>query len=560
MNNLWRYLLILLSLTCTLAWADPPGRVARLSWLDGHASVRNGVDGQRIDALRNWPLSTGSILNTERFARVEIRLGSSTIHLDEESELEFLLLDDRHLRLRLNYGNVSVNMGNYLSPQEFQLDLPQGQVVWQEAGRFRVKLGQRPSSMQLHVFDGEARWLGANVQMLVRAGHSVELYQDDVNTQLAQTTDFDRWATSRGSLGTNGDTLRYVSRDVTGFEDLDQHGTWRESSHGPAWYPHSTNFMPYRQGQWTWLSPWGWTWVDHTPWAWVTSHYGRWAWVDKRWAWLPGQAEGRRTWVPATVGWVRDGDTITHAPHTGGKLGWFPLGPNEVLVPWFPASHHYVHAANRHHLPRDFHGNLRPPGHYLYRDRTVHGHHNQFLHAAPAKPAQPVYSVQGTRTAPVILVPQAPATTPSAPNPPAPPPTAIRTAPPVFSAPTAPAAPVVINSPPPATPAAPATPAFPAPVIPAPVVSRPTVVPPPPPPVQVRPAPVTGPAPVAAPAAPQPVRQAPVQAQPAPAIPAAPNAAAVAEARAKAAKARREEEAAERKSGPRNPAVPQADR
>ncbi|HHF7373377.1 DUF6600 domain-containing protein [Legionella bozemanae] len=46
------------------------------------------------------------------------------------------------------------------------------------------------------------------------------------------------------------------------------YGAWIEDEqYGPVWYPNNgaSDWAPYQDGQWIWLSFWGWTWVDNQP-------------------------------------------------------------------------------------------------------------------------------------------------------------------------------------------------------------------------------------------------------------------------------------------------------
>jgi len=57
---------------------------------------------------------------------------------------------------------------------------------------------------------------------------------------------------------------KYVSRDMDGYSDLDDNGSWRdEPEYGHVWYPNEVepDWAPYSSGYWSWVGPWGWTWV-----------------------------------------------------------------------------------------------------------------------------------------------------------------------------------------------------------------------------------------------------------------------------------------------------------
>ena len=54
------------------------------------------------------------------------------------------------------------------------------------------------------------------------------------------------------------------------------------------WYPNSVEvgWAPYSDGYWSYVGPWGWTWVDYEPWGYAPFHYGRWAYIGNRWGWF----------------------------------------------------------------------------------------------------------------------------------------------------------------------------------------------------------------------------------------------------------------------------------
>ncbi|UUZ51547.1 hypothetical protein LP420_20690 [Massilia sp. B-10] len=94
-------------------------------------------------------------------------------------------------------------------------------------------------------------------------------------------------------------------------------------------------WVPYRDGRWTYLQPWGWTWVDNAPWGYAPFHYGRWVTVGGRWCWSPGRNVTRAVWSPALVGWV-GGSNWNVSFNSGGSL---PRGPGHRLVSAQSARH-----------------------------------------------------------------------------------------------------------------------------------------------------------------------------------------------------------------------------
>ena len=172
---------------------------------------------------------------------------------------------------------------------------------------------------------------------------------------------FDTWAANRDRHWENSNSARYVSADVVGYEDLDDHGSWRQTpDNGNVWFPRASvpDWAPYHYGHWDYIEPWGYTWVDNEPWGFAPFHYGRWVSYEGSWGWVPSPArvEGviyvRPVHAPALVAWV-GGPHFAIGIGVGGggyapgeSVGWFPLGPREVYVPSYRASRNYVNNVN----------------------------------------------------------------------------------------------------------------------------------------------------------------------------------------------------------------------
>jgi hypothetical protein len=197
------------------------------------------------------------------------------------------------------------------------------------------------------VWHGRGRVTGGGFTYSVVAGQSASFTgSDHLDYDLAQVPQedaFDDWAFQRDDQEDQADSANYVSREMTGYEDLDEYGDWTYvAGYGPCWQPRAVvmGWAPYRFGHWVWVGPWGWTWVEDEPWGFAPFHYGRWAFVRSGWFWVPGPAVVRPVWAPALVGFVGGGPGF----HAG--VGWFPLAPGEVYVPGYRVSRAYVNNVN----------------------------------------------------------------------------------------------------------------------------------------------------------------------------------------------------------------------
>ena len=320
------------------AQSDLPAAVGRISAVQGQVTL-TGED-EPVAASLNWPVTANSHLSTATGGRTEFRLGSTAVRLDGDSDLEITAMDDDLLRLRLNYGSVSIRVRNAELLRDFELTTPQARITLIEPGLLRVDVERVADTSQISVLTGTARVDGAGSSVTVNAGRHVDVSSEDVRTSVARRDGFDVWADERDRQAEAVVTTQYVSTGMTGYEELDRNGSWTDNvEYGPLWAPRNVaaDWAPYRDGRWTWLAPWGWTWVDNAPWGYAPSHYGRWVTVRQRWYWAPGRPAGRHVWAPALVGWVGG---VNH-PNHGPGLGWYPLTPRDRFVPNYRVSSSY---------------------------------------------------------------------------------------------------------------------------------------------------------------------------------------------------------------------------
>ena len=172
---------------------------------------------------------------------------------------------------------------------------------------------------------------------------------DQLNYDIAQmphADDFDNFAFERDHREDGAESANYVSPEMTGYEDLDDYGHWQYvGGYGTVWVPANvaSDWAPYRNGHWAYIDPWGWTWVEDEPWGFAPFHYGRWAYAGNRWCWVPGPVAVRPVYAPALVAFVGN---VGIAIGGGPGVGWFPLAPGEVYVPYYRGSRGYVERVN----------------------------------------------------------------------------------------------------------------------------------------------------------------------------------------------------------------------
>jgi hypothetical protein len=337
---------------------DPPGRVGRIAETFGPAWLWSPDTGEWIEAVRNRPVTSGDRLATDRGARLELDVGSTTLRLDADTELEVLQLDDTQVVLQLHEGSVAARIRDAAAVGEFELETDEGRMRVQSAGRYRFD--RRDGSTHLTVYAGQAYFEGPGSALTLVAGQRGQFWIQPGGSAQYSITDpiDDAFAAWSGGRDRAEDRLaasaRYVSPEMTGARELDRWGRWEQTSeYGPIWFPRGvpSGWAPYTTGHWAWIAPWGWTWVDEAPWGFAPFHYGRWVYYRNAWCWTPGAFVRRPVYAPALVAWI-GGPRVSVSVTIGGgpAVGWFPLGPREVYVPSYRTSPRYVRQLNINHV------------------------------------------------------------------------------------------------------------------------------------------------------------------------------------------------------------------
>lgn len=362
--------------------ADPPSRVARLSYIAGDLGFLPSGAKDWSDANINRPLTRGDKLSTAAGARAELEFGGGTLRIDGRTDLGLLDLDDALAQIELTQGTLSLTVRRLDDGQSYEIDTPSVALVVDRPGTFRVDVDDRDGSTRVTAFDGGATVFGENnAQRPINPGRSYRF--TDSSLAMVTITDidggdaFDDWASQRDRRYAQSGSVRYVSDEVVGYQDLDQYGVWQDTSeYGAVWFPRDVGpgWAPYRTGHWAYISPWGWTWVDDAPWGFAPYHYGRWAYMRGGWGWIPGPRGVRPIYAPALVAFVGGGGWsvgIGSAP-----VGWFPLGPGEFYNPWYRCGRSYYANVNIRNI-RGRHG-------YDPR-RDLDDHYNRYRRGEPGR-------------------------------------------------------------------------------------------------------------------------------------------------------------------------------
>ncbi|MGC2415748.1 MAG: DUF6600 domain-containing protein, partial [Stellaceae bacterium] len=336
-----------------LAQDEPPALVGRVSFVEGQISLHAAGETEWSAGAVNYPVATGGSFATDAQSRAELRIGSQTIDLANNTEIDVTQLTEQVMQLSVPQGRINLNLRALPQGSTVEIDIPRGTVSLLAPGIYDIDAGTQDQPSRIATFAGNAHFIGGPIDLGIKTGDVAVVGGWDTLTgalDRAQPDAFAQWCRSRDYHPAQLAAAKYVSPQMTGYEELDQYGTWgAAATYGQVWYPRSVpaDWAPYREGHWRSVAPWGWTWVDAEPWGFAPFHYGRWAQIEGRWGWVPGRLVARPVYAPALVAFIgAPGVGFAVAGGGGPAVGWFPLAPNEVYWPSYSRNAAYIRNIN----------------------------------------------------------------------------------------------------------------------------------------------------------------------------------------------------------------------
>jgi len=322
--------------------SGPPSRVARISALVGQASLQPSGSNEWSEAGLNYTVTTGDRLYTAQGSRAELEIGRMSIRISEEADITVTDLSDDFVQLGVAQGTLRLSVYRLLRGDSIEVDTPNGSLFVTAPGEYRIDVPYDNRFTVVSVDVGSLDVVGPEFDQELHSGQAVQLSGSDrirvVSMPRPMQTAFDQWAAERDRRTSSAACARYMNREIPGCADLDDNGRWEANQqYGSVWYPTHVraDWVPYRDGRWVWVEPWGWSWIADEPWGYAPFHYGRWTRIGPSWAWVPGPVAVRPYYAPALVAFV--GGAGWSVGVSIGSQAWFPLGPQEMYI---PAYHH----------------------------------------------------------------------------------------------------------------------------------------------------------------------------------------------------------------------------
>lgn len=362
-------LIALVTLFASVAWgddsatdntADPPGRVARVDYMQGEVSVQPHGTDDWVQAQANRPLTISDNVWADKDSRAELDFGTGFMRINSETSLTLTNVNNDVIQVSLHQGALNVHVRKLYGGETWEVDTPNMAFTLSKAGEYRFDVDPNSDSTRVIVWKGEGEATGQGQAVKVEEGQAMQFNNGTSMTHEAlnaSTPDgFDQWCQVRDKRLDQSVSARHVAPGVVGADDLDEYGSWKDTpDYGPVWVPTSVapDWAPYTYGNWIWENPWGWTWVDYYPWGFAPFHYGRWVSWGGYWGWAPGPYWVRPWYAPALVAWWGGprwgfgfGWGWGFGIGFGGGFGWCPLGFREPFFPWYHVSPGYFRNVN----------------------------------------------------------------------------------------------------------------------------------------------------------------------------------------------------------------------
>jgi hypothetical protein len=246
-----RLVLLSAAVLCTVGSAvaaSPPVIVGRIVAVTGNVRYFDDFSGEWRPVGLNQIIAQGEHLNSDAHSRMALRIGSTSIWLDERADLQVGQVGDEALLLRLRRGAIALRLRSADLVPATRIQTREGWILPQSEGLYRVD--QRPQSTRVLALQGRLRFESTqaiDVQPAwMRDGEQMEFEGARADNQAPTPDAFSDWVGAQIYAENNEATgnYRYVSPEVTLSDDLSRYGQWDQWHGRWGWLPGGAYLPP----------------------------------------------------------------------------------------------------------------------------------------------------------------------------------------------------------------------------------------------------------------------------------------------------------------------------
>ena len=220
-----------------------PGRVGRIAEFAGQLflSAQDRPDDWSAIGI-NYPVTTGDNLWVSGDGRAEVDYGGGQFRLAGDTNLNVSRLDDRQLTLFVARGRLIVRVRVLDAGDAVRIDTPNTQVALTRPGLYRVDIWPDGQGTTVGVREGESLIaLATGTQQALPGQTATVVGMEPLAADIRSGSGvdgFDTWSANRDRRYERGRATAYVSRQVVGYAELDEYGSWQaDPTYGPVWFP-----------------------------------------------------------------------------------------------------------------------------------------------------------------------------------------------------------------------------------------------------------------------------------------------------------------------------------
>jgi len=302
---------------------DAEATQARISFTGGAGMIKGNGDTDWAYTTLNTLVLPGNSLWADKEGAMEVEIaGGSYLRMADTSKAQVVSLLPT-IQLKGEIGSFYVQRTRE-STGDVTFVLPIGQVVIRPNSEVRIDiLGSGATTVSDRWGDAVIKTENGGDTSITQGERSYidPGYLPSAPTPFdrGQEDAFDTWNRERSrTLAANIDRMPAtagITADTVGAGDLSEYGNWVTIDGNSYWQPSvGDDFVPYRDGYWSYVPGCGYVWVGSDPFSYVTSHYGRWWYEPDTYGWLWAYDD---VWCPAWVAPVQ----------CGSYFAWCPLDP-----------------------------------------------------------------------------------------------------------------------------------------------------------------------------------------------------------------------------------------
>jgi hypothetical protein len=146
-----------------------------MSFAQGKVSFQPSGETEWSEATVNRPVTTGDRIYTDQDGRAELEVGPFSVRLSQATDVTLANLNDQLMQLGVGQGTLRVTIYELPANNSVEIDTPNGALILQSAGSYRVDAAADGNSTQVTVNAGTLQISAGDLSQTLQSGQAVRL-------------------------------------------------------------------------------------------------------------------------------------------------------------------------------------------------------------------------------------------------------------------------------------------------------------------------------------------------------------------------------------------------